>query len=273
MSIIYSGQTIVNTTIDGSTSSSINAGLQSVLLSAGWTVITSGSSTGIWRLRSGSTPQGMQADLWIRDATGVGTTCILDTTSMTATNYNTSVQTSGDAALASGTGLVYNIIANPFYFYMWSAANPCPTGQSFMFHVPMVPSFLSGLVTDISVSSYGQSTSATVTTAGLFGLNNSNYSHLNGLGRNNGQWEISSLSSFASPNWFDGSSEFYEPRVMSYQTNGTGGQVGSLLAVGYLWDALVVQYAMPRGTAVSYDGNSWTSLTEGLNPGLLILSA
>jgi hypothetical protein len=70
--------------------------------------------------------------------------------------------------------------------------------------------------------------------------------------------------------WFDGSVEFYEPRVMAYQTGSTGNQTGNQRACGYMWDALVLNQALPRGTTISYDGGTWLAVSENITPTLLI---
>jgi hypothetical protein len=269
MSIIYSGQPIVNTTIDGSSNTALLTALQNVLVSAGWTVVQNGSSNGIWRLRSVATPQGLQGDLWMRNATGAGTTLILDVTSPAATSYNTATQSMSDSNLVTGAGFTYQVIASSFYFYLFRAATPCPTAQSFFMSVPYVPSFLSGLVTSLIVASFGQDpyeiTKGLFTTANSYG-----FSCLNGQGASGQKWDIFSTTSNAKPVWFDGSCEFYEPRIMSYQTGAGGVNTGSLQAVGYQWDALVLNYPLPRGTIISYDGGSWYVLTESTDPGLMV---
>jgi hypothetical protein len=150
--------------------------------------------------------------------------------------------------------------------------------------VPYVPSFLTGLVTSLIVATAGTSIgTTTICTSSLFsGDATYDFSYMNGAGSSSSvagasKWHINGTTSTNAPTWFDGSCEFYEPRIMAYQTNSSPGFVGlnvsPIYACGYMWDALVVNYSMPRGTAISYDGNSWTVLTESQNPGLMILSA
>jgi hypothetical protein len=57
---------------------------------------------------------------------------------------------------------------------------------------------------------------------------------------------------------------------MGVQTSGSGGASGTSKAVGFMWDALLMNQAVPRGTTIAYDSGSWMSLTEGTNPTLLI---
>ena len=52
MGVIYSGQPITNTTVDGSTNDTLNQAIKNALITAGWSLIKSGSGDGIWRLRS-----------------------------------------------------------------------------------------------------------------------------------------------------------------------------------------------------------------------------
>ena len=270
MSIIYSGQPIVNTLIDGSSNSSLLTGLQNVLVSAGWTVVQNGSSNGIWRLRTGTTPQGLQGDLWMRLATGAGTTLILDASSTVAVNYNTQYQTSADAGIAAGSGYTYRVIASSFYFYLLREAIPCPSNQSYFFAVPYVPAFLSGLVNSLVVAAFGADPYEI--TKGMFSIGNpSNFCYLNGLGGTGSKWNFLGIASSQKPVWFDSSCEFYEPRVMGYGTNATtGANSGVLMALGYQWDALVINYPLARGTIIPYDGGSWYVLSESVDPGLMV---
>lgn len=57
--------------------------------------------------------------------------------------------------------------------------------------------------------------------------------------------QINGISSQNKPIWFDGSCDYYEPRVQSYSTNCTGTQIGNYLAIGYLWDALDINLPIP----------------------------
>ena len=59
MGVIYSGQTISNSTLDGSTASNLATALETALAAAGWSLIQSGSSgSQWWRMRSVATPAG-----------------------------------------------------------------------------------------------------------------------------------------------------------------------------------------------------------------------
>jgi hypothetical protein len=268
MGIIYSGQTITNSIIDGSTASAVSTNVRNALINVGWTVVTDGSSTGVYRLRSVATPQGLQGDLWTRP---VGKNTVFNASSVNAANYNTANMAMPDATLIPGTGFSYQIIASPYYFYLFRLVTPCPTQQSFMFMVPYIPPFLTGLIYESVLAQYGLDPNELTHASGLFAANTT-YSQLNGSGAGGsglGLWNIFGLSTNAKPTWFDGSCEFYEPRVMSYQAS-LGFRSGPLQAIGYLWDALVVNYAMPRGTIIPYDGGSWFVLTESSDPGLML---
>ena len=271
MGIIYSGQNIVvPTPLAGDTAISLIGAVQAALIGNGWTTIGGNTTPGIVpiRLRSALTPQGMQGDIWMRQ---VGNNAVFNASSVNATNYNTPNLAMGDSALIPGTGFQYQIIHNPYYFYLFRLVTPCPSQQSFMFMAPYVPPFLNGLVYESVLAQYGLDPYELTKGPGLFSAS-STYSQLNGAGGGGpagGQWNVYGSTSAAKPTWFDGSCEFYEPRVMSYQWAG-GARTGALQAIGYLWDALVVNYSMPRGTTISYDGGSWMVLTESADPGLMI---
>jgi hypothetical protein len=36
-----------------------------------------------------------------------------------------------------------------------------------------------------------------------------------------------------------------------------------------MWDALVLNQALPRGTTISYDGGTWLAISENITPTLL----
>ena len=272
MGVIYSGQTIMNTTIDGSSMSSLQLGLKNALANVGWTVTQNGSSTNLWALKSATTPQGYAGAIWIQQNSG-SNSVTLNAASINATAYNSPLLTMSGQEMQVGAGFVYQCIANPYYFYLFRQAVPCPSLQSFMMSVPYVPPFLTGLITEtvIAAQPTGTGPSISIPSLGLFGGMNGYYSQLNGQGRTgSGQWGINGISSYSKPIWFDGSCDYYEPRVQSFSTSSTGTQAGTFLAIGYLWDALVINLPIPRNTIIPYDGGSWLVITEALDPGLML---
>jgi hypothetical protein len=273
VSIIYSGQTIVNTTTDGSSASALLNGLVNILQSVGWTVVQNGTSSGIWRLRTVQTPQGLQGDLWLRLPIAPATQLALDASSLAATSYNApSGQCSADANMPTGAGYTYQVIAGAYYFYLFRAVVPCPSSQSFVYSVPYIPAFLQGLVSSLVVSVFPYTVNQSICNQGLFATGGSNaFAYLNGVGATaTAKWNLLGLSSFSKPVWFDGSCEFYEPRVQAYAT-ANGLNAGSLMTCGYQWDALVFNYPIQRGSIIAVDGFSWYALTENTDPGLLVL--
>lgn len=270
MGVIYSGQTIVNTLIDGSSADSFIAGLKNVLLSAGWSIAKDGSQDAIWRLRSAQTPQGLRGDLWIRRYGTSSVQPLLNASSISASGATSSLLTQADYQMVVGAGYNFRVIANPFYTYVVREAVPCPASQSFLLAIPYVPPFLSGLVTE-AVLAIGPTSAAGAIPVGMFAGNQGQYSQLNGQGRTGaGQWYLYGISSYSKPSWFDDSNEFYEARCLSCQTSGTGQLSGPLRSIGYLWDALVLNSAVPRGTVIAYDGGSWLVITENTDPGLMV---
>lgn len=284
MSVIYSGQTILNTTIDGSTQTNFNTGLANALISAGWSLQKSGSSDGIWRVRSAATPQGLQGDLWLYNGTSTTGTppAILEAASTLSTiqTGTSGYQNQSPVNIACGTGFTYQLIATGFYFYLVRTTIPCPSQSSYFWCVPFLPSNLTGLISSFIVAYGSTGGNDTLCNTGLFGSPMSGaFSYLNGAGHTgSAAWNFWGIAVYGSgltaipiaAVWFDGSVEFYEPRVMAYQTSSTGGQTGSQRACGYMWDALVLNQALPRGTTISYDGGTWLAISENTTPTLLI---
>ena len=273
MGVIYSGQTISNSTLDGSTASNLATALETALAAAGWSLIQSGSSgSQWWRMRSVATPAGFQGDVWFFAVNSTTLNISMSATGATAYNVG-SLQTSSTFTLACGSGNFYQLIATGFYFYLVRTAIPMPVQSFAFFGCPYLPSNLSGLITSFVVA-YGDSTNqigSTLGALGLFSTAAGAFCFLNGNGSTRAsQWNLFGLTSYNQATWFDGSVEYYEPRVMAYQTNGSGQQTGSLRACGYLWDALVLNQTLSRGTQISYDSGTWLALSESINPTLLV---
>jgi hypothetical protein len=204
-----------------------------------------------------------------------GSNVMLDAASTSSTNFNTpSFQCSSDFTLQTGAGFNYQVIANPYYVYIIRDTVPCPASQSFFMSIPYQPAWLSGVITDVSVAGSGTAGTTTIAT-GLFVSGTNMWSHINGLGHMTASFNLYGVTSGAAPTWFDGTFEFYDPRVMGTQTNPSGGGgIGSSTAVGYHWDALVFnQSSIPRNTTFTYDSHTWLVLTESTNPGLMVLIA
>jgi len=266
MSVIYSGQTIINTTVSGATNTTLNQAVSNTLTSAGWSLVKDGSSDGIWRLRTAQTPQSLQGDVWlwgISNASAVAAASVLSTTN------TSSLLEATYSNLTVGAGFTYQLIAGAYYFYLFRTTNPMPVNQSYFFSVPFVPTNLSGLINELIVS-YSTGSTDTLGNTGVFSTGTHNFALVNGAGRTGGQWNIYSISSYNKPTWFDTSCEFYEPRILAQQTSSSGTAVGSRYAMGYQWDALVINQPIPRNTTLSYDGGSWLSVTEGTDPGLIV---
>jgi hypothetical protein len=284
MSVIYSGQTILNTTIDGSTQSNFNQALKNALISNGWSLQKDGSSDGIWRVRSVATPAGLQGDLWLYNGTGSGTppAVLVAASTLSTSNTGTSgFQNQSPVNIACGTGFTYTLIATGFYFYLFRTTIPCPTQSSYFWCAPYLPGNLMGLISSFLIAYGSTSGNDTLCSSGLFGTPMSGaFAYLNGAGHTSSTawnfWGMTSLGTSGggtlqiSVTWFDGSVEFYEPRVMAYQTGSTGSQTGNQRACGYMWDALVLNQALPRGTTISYDGGTWLAVSENITPTLLI---
>jgi len=271
MGVIYSGQAITNTTVSGATNDTLNQAVKDALIAAGWSLIKDGSGDGIWRVRSAATPQGMQGDCWLwRGSSGSPAPSLYAASSSLATTNSTAgYQESSSTTIQTGTAYTYQLIANAYYFYLFRNTNPMPANQCFFFTVPFVPPNLVELVNSI-ICAMGTGNTDTIGNGGLFSAGQGSFAYINGQGKSNGMFSLMGVSSYAKPTWFDGSCEYYEPRCMANQTSGAGVTVGPIKACGYLWDALVINQAIPRGTTITYDGGTWLVLTEGTDPGLIV---
>jgi len=159
--------------------------------------------------------------------------------------------------------------------------DPVPVAEQ-LFLVRSVPANEPGGLVSSFIIAYGSTGgNDTLCSSGMFGSPMSGaFAYLNGAGHTSTSawnfWGIVSIgggtggSLQVAATWFDGSVEFYEPRVMAYQTGSTGNQTGSQRACGYMWDALVLNQALPRGTTISYDGGTWLAVSENITPTLLI---
>jgi hypothetical protein len=271
MGVIYSGQTITNTVVSAATNDTLNQAVSNALVAAGWSLIKSGSSDGVWRVRSAATPQGMQGDVWMWRSTGSPAPSLFAASSPLATTNTSGLLEQVSQTLVVGTGFTYQLVANAYYFYLFRATNPMPAQGCFFFTVPYIPPNLVGLVNSI-ICAYGSAqTTDTIGATGMFTTAAGAFACLNGQGSTRAsQFNFYSVATYSKPTWFDGSCEYYEPRVMAYQTSGGGAVSGTLHACGYQWDALVVNQPLPRGTTLTYDGGTWYVLTEGTDPALMI---
>jgi hypothetical protein len=189
-------------------------------------------------------------------------------------------------SIACGAGFTYQLIATGFYFYLVRTTIPCPSQSSYFWCVPYLPTNLTGLISSFIIAYGSTGGSDTLGSNGLFGTSSGlpalsgAFSFLNGAGHtSSGAWNLwgivqqptgAGTYNAIAAIWFDGSVEFYEPRVMAYQTSGSGAQIGSQRACGYMWDALVLNQALPRGTTISYDSGTWLAISENTTPTLLI---
>jgi hypothetical protein len=259
--------------VSGATNDTLNQAVKDALIAAGWSLIKSGSGDGIWRLRSAATPQGMQGDIWMWRGTAYSGSMpsMFAASSSLATSNAQGLQEQNGVTVLVGSGYSYQLVANAYYFYLFSRFNPMAAQQCFHFVVPYIPPNLVGLVNSIICANGSNSTQDTLGAGGLFSSGNNAFAYLNGQGstRSN-QFYFYGMQAYTKPTWFDGSCEYYEPRVMACQTSGSGQPSGTVRACGYQWDALVVNQPIPRGTSISYDGGTWYMLTEGTDPGLMI---
>src|ERR1035438_5880909 len=112
MGVIYSGQTITNTTVSAATNDTLNQAVKDALITAGWSLIKSGSGDGIWRLRSAATPQGMQGDIWMWRGSG----SLFAASSSLATTNAAGLQEQNGVNVQVGSGYTYQLVANAYYF-------------------------------------------------------------------------------------------------------------------------------------------------------------
>ena len=273
MSVIYSGQTITNTIVSGASQTGLNSALKDALLGVGWSVIKDGSSDNIWRLRSGTTPQGNSGDLWLWTGTLFSQPVCIFAASSSLCTGNTQYGTSGGPQLQTptplgtnsgfGAGVNYQLFANPYWFFLCRTITPCPSGQSYFFSVPYVTPNLTGLISSINVAMGSNSSSLTLGRLTFAGENYA-WGYLNGQGQSSGSFHLHGWTSSAAPTWFDQSREFYEPRIIVTPVG------GAAAACGFQWDMLIHNSPVPRNTTISYDGSTWLVITESIDPALWV---
>lgn len=117
MATLFSG-TIVTGTFTGNTKQAIINGIQTVLTSAGWTVVSGGTSTNLL-MQTVITPAGqgaLQARFRFKDNAGTCCTISLENTAGTVLGSN---NTTNGIHLLPGASRVFEVIANPYQFVVF----------------------------------------------------------------------------------------------------------------------------------------------------------
>jgi len=277
MAIQYSGGTNINTTFTGNTKITICNGVETALVSAGWSVI-SGTGTNDVKLQSATTPQGLAMRLRVRDAGGV----------CTVFNFLNpgETRTSGTWAwMLPATNKTWRVIANPYQAFLLVPGSTA--AESFAaWGVPYIPPHLVGVITE---AIWGHSNSQYDNNSGIWSsfrtsthtnvrsgyynpgaqscLINGNlwdyYNSNDGTASYSGYQSLSGMCSTsliglpATQVWHDSSAMIIDP----YISWGTGGRSESGLIRGQLWDAVVVMTSMTADTTFSLDAKTWFAVT------------
>lgn len=282
MAIQYSGGPNINTTFTTTTGTRleiVNA-LETILVSAGWTVI-SGSGTSNVLLESATTPapQSLVCRVQIQD-TGSG-----NCAQVKFRNQNNTKAQTNPLYLLPAVGKVYRVIANKYQFFCF-ASDSVTVGRTLVCGgVPYLPSFLQGVITEAiwCQSNSNNNDSATThyhsfRTASWCGTSSNQCSQWQVV--NGNAWEVSASfinhspgcqqlmvqsGSFHSINlapvtyrWHDGSHFTYEPLIAW----GLTGSSDEGLVRGQLWDACMLSGAFVADQTTTFDANNWWVYTN-----------
>ncbi len=281
----YSGTTIVDDTVDGSTRLTIATDIKDALVAAGWTIAS--SSTGDWKLDSETAPtSGTVMRVRVFDP-GSGSCA-----KIRISNVGETTMPSNDVFLLPGTGKTFRIIANA-YQAMVVVPGSVSTPRNFaFFSMPYVPTDLVGSITELGISMGNGYSDSDTTLRGswrTFNLTSgTGNAFLNGnawscFGDSNGGGNIKfhCLCENASQvntaggiaRWHDDSYVINEPLVSWGSTSYTSGVEGKIR--GILWDALVTSAPLTADEEFTYDGHDWFVVTDnntGVSRGTLCIA-
>lgn len=283
MAIQYSGTNYSSTfTCSVGTRLEIVGGMQSALTAAGWSVI-SGGGTGNVLMQSATTPSPQSLNMRVTLYDNGSSNCTRIIVQNTA---GTHVQTNY-LPLLPGAGKVFQVIANPYQCFVFTAGSPTNAREYAAFGVPYLPSFLQGVITEC-IWANANGTSDTDTTVrptfrtGLWAqINDScgaSWYDVNGnawemFNTNSGGYysgylqlfcqQGSLLGTTSSPNvmayrWHDDSLLTYEP-IMSWGLTSYSDE-GKIR--GQLWDAAIVNDGFTCDNTTSFDTHNWWVLSN-----------
>lgn len=284
----------VNTTYtsDGTKQSLIN-GIETALLSAGWTTISGHATTNLL-MQTVATPYPLQARFRFKDNGGSSIQISVENTAGTITGSNT---TSAGGVLTPVNTRVFRVIANPYQAFIF-VPGTFTTASTFVYiGVPFVPAFLTGITNcalvignataDADVATNRPSwriqlnLQGSANTPNQEAIWNSGILQNNSLGgpANNG----ASLPNFLIPmfaeyaaigitlgatfmqpyRWFGGIIHEADP-ILSWGLTTTSDEP-TLKCI--LWDATILMDAYPGDSTSSWDSHNWWGITANNNGG------
>ena len=140
----YVGYEPIYQTFIGTAKQDIIDGIEAALLAAGWTTV-SGSGTTNLLMQSDVTPDNLQIRARIKDNTGNCATISIENVSGTKVGANT---TSAGGMLLPGAAKTFNVLANRYSAYVFTAGSVSTAREFVMFGTVALPAHLSGVITE-----------------------------------------------------------------------------------------------------------------------------
>jgi hypothetical protein len=279
MAIQYVDANRQNTTFVPTNKQNLIDNIETVLLAAGWTTVSGHGTTNLL-MQTATTPQGLNMRFRFKDNTG---TCIqISLENVSGTKVGTNTVSTGAPLNPGASSKTYRIVANKYQAVIWTAS-PTPAREFAMLCVPFIPSFLSGVITELGFligngqSDTGTSIMKTLRT-GLdcvvhgTGLHGTTQALCNG---NLWQWDnnpgvvglgalatvqpsLATGDGIAYYRWHDASAALYDALIGWGLT--TGSDEGQWR--GQLWDAMVSSEAYNGDLTFSADSHNWIVLTD-----------
>jgi len=295
------GSARVNTTFTGASIQNIIDGIETALLSAGWTTVSGHGTTNLL-MQSGLTPnpQNLQMRLRVKSNSGNCATCSIENVAGTKTSTNS---TTAGLMLNPGAAKTFRVIANKYQGFVFTSS--VNTSREFVcFGVPALPGPLQGVITEciwgsgnaisdtdtsnrdsfrVALSADGTSGNVTGNNIGnqafilngtLLEVNNNTFT---GGGNNAGNAALRlattagarMVATNSSPNQTGGGVKWHDDEsfiVDAIICFGISGQSDEAKARGYIWDAAIITESFTADSTTSFsDGTAtqnWFNITS-----------
>ena len=261
IAIQYSGGPVLFTNFLGDNIADLKNGINTNLTNAGWsTAIVAGGYT----VTSALSPQGLQCSIKLLD-NGTSVTIQFCNTALTQLG---AIHTTTPAANKR-----YQIIADPFQFFLFLPNVSTQSSGAIMGGVPWVPAFLQAGTTT-AIWSIGDGGSSTFRNSLAPNPSDSDYQFNAFVGSGSGQGspQLFGVQSNATALglaglWFNNAAIICEP-MLGYGTSNNAIPV----IVGELWDAALVMQAYQLDLQTNFNGHNYTNITDNFAGGSLFVA-
>ena len=272
--IQYSGNAQTSIFSPTSKQDIINA-VGAALIAAGWTTVSGGTGTTVWKLQSATTPQGYAIRVLMKDNGGNCVTFSLESSDGTLVGGNS---TTVGAFLIPG-GYTYQIVCCKYQCFVYAVPYTSASRTFVAFGVPYVPSWITSITNRVGWME-GMAQSDTDAGSSFGSLRNAlclaNLNAPSGIQvlYNNALWTFNNISAFAGcPQlvlmW--GNASNGQPGVYRWQNNaamlydallscGDSGANMEGKIKGMLWDACCSSDAYSADTSSTFDTHNWTTM-------------